>query len=129
MSHLTVLPVQSVSVHGAHGYAGASAVRLSHKRAEPSPGGPGGWQADHRGRGQAGRGKELAEELHRSEPGGIATNGLPSAGAASSSLTDTPVAPARPAGVQPHVQFPQTLAARSPTSNASCTSPHTDKPL
>lgn len=111
---ITVSPVQSVSVHGAHGHAGSGALRLSHQRAEPRLGGPGGRQADHRGRGQASGGKELAEELHRSEPGGIAAHGLPPAGPASSSLPNPPAAPARPAGVQPHFQLPQTLAAPSP---------------
>lgn len=111
---MTVSPAQSVSVLGAHGHEGAGALRLGLQRAEPRPGGPGGRQADHRGRGQAGGGKELAEELHRSEPGGIAAHGLPLAGPASSSLANPPAAPAQPAGVQPHIQLPQTLAAPRP---------------
>lgn len=81
-------------MHGAHGHACASTLRVSHQRAEPHPGGPGGWQADHRGRGQARGGKELAKELHRSEPGGVAPHGLPPAGPTSSSLANLPAAPA-----------------------------------
>lgn len=124
LANKIVSPLQSVSVHGAHGHAGGGALRLGHKRAEPRPGGPGGRQADHRGRGQASGGKELAEELHRSESGGIAAHGLPPAGAAAGPLTDTTAAPARPAGVQSRpLQLPQTLAApcpffhRSPNTN------------
>lgn len=63
-----VSPPQPVSVRRAHGHEGASVLHLSHQGAEPCAGGTGGRQADHRGRGQAGGGKELAAELHRSEP-------------------------------------------------------------
>lgn len=110
-----VSSVQSVSVRGAHGHACACTLRLRHQGAEPRPRRPGRRQADHRGRRQAGGGKELAKELHRSEPGGIAPHGLPPAGPASSSLTNPPAAPARPAGVQPHFKLPETLAAPAPS--------------
>lgn len=104
-----VSSVQSVSVHGAHGHARAHTLRLCHQGAEPYPGGPGGWQADHCRRGKAGGGKELAEELHRSEPGGVATHGISPVGPPSGSLANPPAAPARSTGVQHHLHFPQTL--------------------
>lgn len=106
-----VCRVQFVSVHGAHGHASASALRLGHQGAEPRPRRPGRRQADHRGRRQAGGGKELVEELHRSESGGFAPHVLPPAGAAASSFSNPPAAPARPARVQPHVELPETIAA------------------
>lgn len=105
------LPPQPVTLLRAHGHAGARPQRLCHQGAEPRPGGPGRRQADHRRRGPAGGGKELPAELHRSEPGGVAAHGLPAAGPAAGSLAHAPAPPAGPAGVQPHVQPTQTLAA------------------
>lgn len=126
--------MQFVSVYGAHGHAGASALCLGHQGAESHPRWPGRRQADHRGRRQASGGKELAEELHRSEPGGIAPHGLPPAGPASSSLANPPAAPARPAGVQPHVKLPETLATPAPSSpfiavDLTHNQTHTKKPV
>lgn len=105
-----VCSAQPVPVRRAHGHAGARALRLGHQGAEPRAGGPGGRQADHRGRGQAGRGKELSAELHRSELGGVAAHGVPAAGPAPSSLADAPAPPAGPAAVQPHLQPSETIA-------------------
>lgn len=109
-----VSSVQSVSVRGAHGHACPRTQRLRHQGAEPRPRWPWRRQTDHRGRRQAGGGKELAKELHRSEPGGLAPHVLPPAGPTSSSLANTPAAPARPAGVQPRFKLPETLAAPAP---------------
>lgn len=108
--NLGVSAVQPVSLLGAHGHAASRPQRLRHQGAEPRPGGPGWRQADHRRRGQAGGGKELSEELHRSEPGGLAAHGLAAAGAAPSSLANAATPPAGPVGVQPHVQPAETLA-------------------
>lgn len=104
-----VSSVQPVSVHGAHGHARAHTLCLGHQRAEPYPGWPGGWQADYCRRGKAGGGKELAEELHRSEPGGVTTHGISPLGPPSGSLTNPPAAPARPIGVQYRIHPLQTL--------------------
>lgn len=104
-----LLSVQPVSVHGAHGHARSHTLCLGHQGAEPYLGGPGGWQADHCRRGKAGGGKELAEELHRSEPGGVTTHGISPVGPPSGSLANPPAAPARSAGVQHHLHLPQTL--------------------
>lgn len=116
--------MQPVSVHGAHGHACTHTLCLSHQGAEPHPRGPGGWQADHSRRGQAGGGKELAEELHRSEPGGVTPLGISLVGPPSGSLANPPAAPARPAGVQYHIHLLQTL-----TPSLSYLQTHPDKSL
>lgn len=105
----TSVSAQPVSVHGTHGHACLHTQCLSHQGAEPHPGGLGGWQADHCKRGQAGGGKELAEELHRSEPGDVNTHGLSLVAPPSGPLANPPAAPARPTGVQHHIHLLQTL--------------------
>lgn len=105
----TPVSVQPFSVHGAHGHACTHTLCHGHQGAEPHLGGPGGWQADHCRCGQAGGGKELATELHRSEPGGVTTHGISLVGPPSGSLTNPPAAPARPTGVQHRIQLLQTL--------------------
>lgn len=101
MSWVGVFAFQPLSLCGAHGHACAGPLRLGHQGAEPRPGRPGGRQADYRGCGEAGGGKKLAEELHRSESGGFTADGLSSSGAVTSSLTHSPAPSARPAGLQP----------------------------
>lgn len=103
--------MQLVSERGAHGHARPRALRLRHQGAEPRTGGPGGREADHRGRGKAGGGKELSAELHRSEPGGVPSHGFPPAGPPPSPLTDPAAPPAGPAGVQPRFLLTEALNA------------------